>query len=128
MAILSETSSAAHQAVKPGEQIGQFKLVDVNTEEITFEWEGKNIRKSLDSLIDRAAVQAANAAPLRTETPAPEVPVVKTPTGPGADVGMGFRACDVNDSLPAGTVQNGYRKVLTSSPFGSSCRWEPATR
>ena len=128
--ILSENANAAHQALRLGEQIGQFTLVDVNSEEITFEWDGNTIKRKLDTLIDRSeqaqAIAAAQTA--RTELPPPPVPVAKTPTGPGGEMGGGFRACDVNDSLPAGTVQNGFRKVLTPSPFGSSCRWEPVTR
>ena len=43
---------------------------------------------------------------------------------PGADVGQGFRSCVAGDNSPSGTIVNGYRKVMTTSPFGVSCGWE----
>jgi hypothetical protein len=42
--------------IKPGESIGQFKLVDVNTRDITFEWNNQQVRKTLDELLDRKIV------------------------------------------------------------------------
>ena len=38
MALLVEKPGMPEKAIKPGETIGQFKLVDVNTNEITFAW------------------------------------------------------------------------------------------
>ena len=38
MALLVEKPGMPEKAIKPGETIGQFKLVDVNTNEITFVW------------------------------------------------------------------------------------------
>jgi len=133
MAILSETANGQHQALHPGETIGQFKLVDITTTEIAFEWEGKIIRKNVDELLDRTASTAlAAAAPVRTEQPAaaaaPAPVVAKSAIGPGADTGRGFKACDPNDNTPAGSVVDGYRKVLTPSPFGEMCRWDPVGR
>jgi hypothetical protein len=130
MAIFSQTPTAAHEAVHPGEPIGQFKLVDVNTEEIAFEWEGKIIRKKVDELLDRTAPQVAPAAPeVRTEQPPPApVPVAKREIGPGAETGRGTRVCDPNDSLPGGSVRDGYRKVTSMTPFGPACLWEPVGR
>jgi mannose-6-phosphate isomerase-like protein (cupin superfamily) len=63
----------------------------------------------------------------------PEAPPVTAATGsagnektarPGADVGDGYRACVLGDDSPSGTVANGYRKLMTTSPFGVSCGWE----
>jgi hypothetical protein len=28
------------------------------------------------------------------------------------------------DTTPAGTVRDGYRKLVTQTPFGNACRWE----
>lgn len=129
-AILSQTANGAHEVVHPGEQIGQFKLVDVNSDEIVFEWDGNTIRKRVDTLVDRSIAAAPVAtASVRTEQPAPAAPVVKMPTGPGADIGRdNMKACDPNDSLPAGTVKDGFRKVVSATPFGDSCRWDPVGR
>ncbi len=130
--VLSADSTSPHQGLEIGDSIGQFKLVDVNTEEITFEWDGQKIRKKLDELKDHSgAPQQIAAAPVttapvpaRTETPA--APAPQSPLGPGMDVGGGFRACQPNDSNPAGAVVDGFRKVILISPFGQTCRWDPA--
>jgi hypothetical protein len=129
--VLSQDSNSPHQGLEIGDSIGQFKLVDVNTEEIAFEWDGQTIRKKLEELKEHgAAPQPAAAAPVaaapvpaRTDTPA--APPVQSPLGPGVDIGAGFRACQPNDSSPAGAVVDGYRKVVLYSPFGQTCRWDP---
>ena len=129
--ILSADANSPHQGLQIGESIGQFKLAGVNTEEIIFEWEGQSIRKKLTELMDHSGAPQQAAAPAaaaptaaRTDAPAPP-PVTPTPQGPGQDMGAGFRACQANDSNPAGTVVDGYRKVIFVSPFGQSCRWDP---
>jgi hypothetical protein len=43
---------------------------------------------------------------------------------PGTGVGEGYRSCVPGDNSPSGTVVDGYRKVMTTSPFGVSCGWE----
>jgi mannose-6-phosphate isomerase-like protein (cupin superfamily) len=63
----------------------------------------------------------------------PETPPETVTTGstvnkktarPGADVGEGYRGCLPGDTSPSGTIVDGYRKVMTTSPFGVSCGWE----
>ncbi len=130
-AVLSLGGNSPHQAVHPGEEIGQFKLVDVNTEEIVFEWDGKPIHKKLEELEDHGAPQQS-AAVARTEA-APAVaaaaaPVQSSPTGPGADAGPGMKSCTPGDSSPPGTVADGFRKIVSQSPFGPICRWEAVGR
>jgi hypothetical protein len=131
--VLSADANSPQQGIEIGESIGQFKLAAVNTEEITFEWDGQRITRKLDELKDHsgtpppaaAATPVAAAPPaVRSEAPAP--PPVQNPLGPGQDIGAGFRACQPNDSNPAGAVVDGYRKVVLTSPFGQTCRWDPA--
>jgi mannose-6-phosphate isomerase-like protein (cupin superfamily) len=43
---------------------------------------------------------------------------------PGADLGDGYRSCLAGDNSPSGSVVDGYRKVMSTSPFGVSCGWE----
>lgn len=127
---LSQTATSAHEAIHPGEKIGQFKLVDVNMDEIEFEWDGKTVRRKIDALVDRSnqpPPAAAGAAAARSDTsvaatPAP--PVAKSAIGPGADTGRGFKICDPNDNMAPGTVVDGYRKTIYPSPFGNMCRWD----
>jgi hypothetical protein len=108
--------------------------VDVNTEEVTLEWEGKVIHKKVDELLDRTASAQQNSAPpaaARTEQPAAAVPppqAVKSAIGPGADTGRGTKVCDPNDNMPIGTVVDGYRKTARETPFGQACVWEQVGR
>jgi len=130
VAIFSQTANSAHEAVHPGEAIGQFKLLDVNKDEVALEWDGNTIRKKIDELMDRKVEQEAAAPPpVRTEAPAP---VAAAPpaaaTGPGLDNGNGTRSCISTDTSPAGAVVDGYRKVLVPTPFGNICRWDAVGR
>ena len=130
---LSQTSSSEHEAIHPGEKIGQFTLVDVNMDEIEFEWEGKSVRRKLDALVDRASqppASAAAASGTRTEAPvaAAPAPVPKSAIGPGADTGRGFKLCDPNDNMAPGTVVDGFRKTIYTTPFGTACRWDQVGR
>ena len=45
-AILSVNATAPQMEIHPGETIGPFKLVDVTSQEIALEWDGKIIRKT----------------------------------------------------------------------------------
>jgi hypothetical protein len=128
-AILSANASAAHQAVHPGEVIGAFKLVEVDPDGLTLEWEGKQIRKNIDELSVRAGgPSAAEAAAESRTAPAPVAtpPAAPAKSGPGEDTGRGFRICAINDGVAEGGVVDGFRKVVYSTPFGQSCRYEPA--
>jgi hypothetical protein len=120
---------APHQAVHPGETIGQFKLVSVNTDEITLEWDGKEIHKSFDELSDAAKSAPRQDEPAGSRTVAPAAasaaPAPPPRSGPGEDTGRGFRACSMNDGVADGGVVDGYRKVSYPTPFGQSCRYEP---
>ena len=131
IAMLVEKSGMPEKAVKPGDTIGQFKLVDVNTNEITFEWKynGEIARRSLRELADssQAATQAADNRPAAGAAApvAPPPPVAPAALGPGEITGFGFKTCIPNDTTPEGTVSGGFRKVITTTPFGKSCRWDP---
>ena len=129
-AILSVKSGAEHRGYKPGEKIGEFKVVALNHKEIVFEWEGKYIKKNIEELADRRPT-VPQAAPEPTPQQPAAQPQTQTtsigkPEGPGGDMGNSQRACVPGDTSPPGTVQDGFRKVVTKTPFGDSCRWEPA--
>ena len=128
-AILSQTATSVHEAIHPGEKIGQFKLLDVNSDEIAFEWDGNTVRRKVDTMIDRSAAPAAALTAGRTDQPAAAPALaIKTQLGPGEDTGRGPKVCQPNDSNPAGAVVDGYRKVIAATPFGDSCRWDPVGR
>jgi hypothetical protein len=129
MALLVEKPGMRERAIKPGETIGQFKLVDVNTSDITFAWtfNGELARRSLSSMLDSPAAVAVVGSDARPSPPpsAPAPPPIKSVIGPGELTGLGTRICDANDSTPAGTVVNGFKKTEGRTPFGSFCVWDP---
>ncbi len=121
------------QGYKLGDKIGEFTLLAATQKEITFEWEGKPIIKSLDDL--RAKPQEPAAQQASTERmssnvnnspppmPPPRIPENVRPA-PGVDIGGGRRGCLPGDTSPAGTVADGHKKVSTNYAFGPICYWE----
>ena len=129
-AIMSQKSGAKHQGVRPGDQIGDFTLVAIGKDEITLDWEGKPVTRKIDEMIDRNETPPTSVGPSvsRTTGPASPAPAQSKPpsdAAPGVDVGNRLKACLAGDVSPAGTVSGGYRKVVSTTPFGQSCRWEP---
>ena len=132
IAVLGEKADAPHRAFRPGETIGAFKLVSVTSDELVFEWKGQTVAKRVEELRHREAGAGASGAgegPARAASPAaPQQAVVhvapERPLGPGEAVGS-VRTCQPGDSIPPGTVVGGFRKVVSTSPFGTVCRWEP---
>ena len=127
MALLVERPGMEEKALKAGDTIGQFKLMDVNTNEITFQWtfNGSTVIRTLAQLADQTPAAAPAAAARPSNNAAPPPPVVKSELGPGEVTQFGFKTCQPNDSTADGTVVQGFRKVTTQTPFGPSCRWDP---
>jgi hypothetical protein len=130
--VLSEKAGGPQKGYRPGDSIGPWTIVSVDSSYADFEWDGKEFKKRIDELIDRTPIAQAAAPPASAVAPAV---LVQPPTqslsnnsrsGPGQDVGGGFKACTPGDNTPSGTVVDGMRKVVTATPFGSGCTWEPA--
>jgi hypothetical protein len=127
--ILSARSGAEHHGYRVGETIGEFKLASITQDEVVFEWEGKEVKKRVEELIDKTPPQAqakqAPAQPAAKPTGGNATNVLSdSKEGPGVELGQGSRACVPGDTTPAGTVRDGFRKVVSKTPFGESCRWE----
>ncbi|HLG99969.1 MAG TPA: hypothetical protein VKX49_26910 [Bryobacteraceae bacterium] len=133
--VLSDKSGGAQRGYHPGEKIGEWTIVSVDNQYVVFEWDGKQFKKRLDELLDKTALltpeaPASSAAPpsgpTTLTTSAPSVNSLSTnrPEGPGTDIGSGVKGCVAGDTAPAGTVVDGMRKVVSTTPFGSVCRWE----
>jgi hypothetical protein len=128
--ILSVGQKGEHRQYRPGEEVGDFKLLDVNETHILLEWNGLRILKKLEEITDmtppQAQAAAAPAAP-KQENIAPSSTVASSEPkeGPGLAMNAEWSACVPGDASPPGTVRNGMRKVVQSTPFGSSCRWVP---
>jgi hypothetical protein len=129
MVILSEKPGAQHKGYKPGDKVGEFNLLALNNSEILLEWHGERIKKTIEELRDHSAAAPSAPEPSRSAAaPAGGGATTLTPTKPGpgeASMGRGSKACKDGDPAPAGTVMDGLKKVVTESPFGKTCRWEP---
>ena len=145
--IMAEKANARPKGIHVGETIGGFKLAALESDSLVLEWEEGTVRKRFDELVAKPAsgadsgssspaAQAADSARTGVVNPAiaapasqaPKATVTSTssPSGPGAEVGSGLRACVAGDTSPAGSVVDGMRKVVSATPFGNSCRWETA--
>ena len=128
LVILSMGASGPHTAVHAGEPIGQFTLVSVNTDGLTFDWNGQKVTKTADELTDHSNAQAVMQAAAVERTaapPPPAAPPAPALVGPGEVTAFGFKTCNMNDGIDPGTIQDGYRKTITSTPFGKTCTWDP---
>lgn len=142
---MSEKSGAPQKGYRVGDKIGAFKLASVSGRDLVFEWEGKQFKKSVDDLKEKekgpdpSAAAASSPAQSGTTpqqlsnrheiTPPEKLAELQKPDAsgqPGIDIGGSERACAPNDTAPAGAVVGGFRKVVTPTPFGQTCRWVPA--
>jgi len=128
MAIMSLGPKGPHRDYQPGDEVGEFRLVAVNNEELVLEWQGQTITKKVDEILYRGAPAPPMGGPVAAAATAaaPPKPVTPAPAEPGVDLSGGMRACQPGDSSPAGTVADGMRKVIKPTPFGAKCYWESA--
>ena len=139
--LLSVAPNGEQKSYHTGDEVGKFKLVAFDADSITFEWDGKNVVRTLSEVMGKEtdkppaqteatpAPSATFAAPVNagktsiTEEP-PKPTLASKPAAPGNDMGAGFRACVSGDNSPAGTVANGYTKKIVTSLMGPQCFWE----
>jgi hypothetical protein len=131
--VLSLRPGGAQKGYGVGERIGDWMIVSVDSQYVVFEWDGKEFKKRIDELMDRSVAQAAETA----STPAASAsanaqPAAKaqslsdsTKSDRWVDVNSpDMRGCKSGDDTAAGTVVEGFKKVVSVTPFGSACRWE----
>jgi hypothetical protein len=127
------TSPTNEKGYRKGDTVGKFKLVAFDRDNITLEWDGKNLEHKLTDLASKEP-QPAQSSVVAAAAPAPPVlniapPPPKSNGEPALGVDMGGpRACVAGDNSPAGTTLNGYRKVISQGLMGQSCHWEPINR
>jgi hypothetical protein len=134
--MMAAKKGEGQKGYRAGDQVGDFKIVNFDSRAIVFEWEGQQFPKTVQELVDRDPQSAALLN--RQNTSAPPEPAAAPPAAsaqvltnsssapgsPGLDTGGGIRACTPNDTAAPGTVSDGFRKIVTDSPFGKVCRWE----
>jgi hypothetical protein len=139
--IMSERSGGPQKSYRQGDKVGSFQIAKLNRSEVVLSWEDKEFVKTMDDLKPKQT-QQAEAAPPPPTGPTPQRPgeyhppttdvkveqirkSMQTEGLPGLEIGASARGCVPGDQSPSGTVMGGYRKVVTPTPFGGSCRWEP---
>lgn len=129
--VLSEKAGGPQKGYHPGDTIGPWTIVSVDNSYADFEWDGKDFKKRLDELIDRTPIETSASAVASARPAEPPKPEAKTlsgssHSGPGQDTGGGTKACYADDGSPDGTVVDGMKKVVNTTPFGTVCHWESA--
>jgi hypothetical protein len=130
--LLSTDPAGAQKSYRAGDKIGPFELVSFDRETITLGWEDKTVERKL---ADLAPKEASPAQPQPQQTAAPQQgqgrPIQNlssqdTNRNPalGEKASEDMRQCVAGDTKPAGTIVDGYKKVVSGSPFGPVCRWE----
>jgi hypothetical protein len=130
-AFMAEKPGQQMQMVRLNDRIGEFKIVALDVKNVTFDWDGRQITKRIEDLIDRSSDQVASnsgpAAGPNLPPPPPSMAVQQKPLDqnqpPGKDMGQGVRSCAAGDNTPAGTIVDGYKKFSEPTPFGPICRW-----
>lgn len=130
--VMAVAKGGEQKSYVPGQQIGEFKLVQVTQKGVIFEWDGKTVGGTFEELKDDTAAQQAQQASAGA-APAPAKPAsavtsvgAASPKGPGEPLSGApdTKACVPGDSSPPGTITGGFRKVVSRTPFGEICRWE----
>jgi len=130
LALMSERPDVRPHGVRVNEMVGAFKVVGLTPQVVSFEWDGKRIDKKVEELLARAPVPEQTASP--GAAPPSQNPA-NAASQPGAQpvaakpsaivIGNAMKACTAGDTSPAGTVADGYKKVVEATPFGNACRW-----
>src|SRR5208283_2046307 len=114
----------------PGDKIGEFTLVSVNNKEIVFEWDGKQVSKRLDEIMEKnlvaqqdasagtttvsgtgasaAGVHPPAAAQQGVQSLADSTSLSTNVNGPGKETG-GVRMCNAGDTSSPGTIVEGFQ-------------------
>jgi hypothetical protein len=130
-AIMAEKPGGASRPVHAGDTIGEFKITSLDPQTVVFDWDGKQISKKIEDLIDRSNSAVASTATTmgpQSNAPAPPPrPATNVPAGPGADIptaaGQSQKSCVPGDPSPPGAVVDGFRKNVVQTPFGAICTW-----
>ena len=127
-ASMAEKSGETTRMVKTGDTVGEFKITALDAKNVTFDWNGKEISKKIEDLIDRSNQQVAANGPVAAAPPPPAAAAAapKNPTDAnlGKELNPTTRACQPGDSSPIGAVVGGYRKQGQQTPFGTiGCQW-----
>ena len=117
--VLSEKANGPQKGYRPGDTIGPWKLVSVDSSYADFEWDGKEFKKRIDELIDRTPIVQAAAPPANAAAPA-------APTAAAAKTLSNRLACRPGPSKWAPDSKSCYAD--DTSPERHHCGWHEEDR
>jgi hypothetical protein len=117
--------NSPQRGYQAGAKVGDFTLVAFDDKTVTFDWNQKEVKRTLAELVrNQVVAPPSSEAPQQTAAARPPPSNGDNTGKPGADLGADSRACLAGDNSPSGTLSSdGYKKVVTPTPFGSVCRW-----
>lgn len=134
--IMTHPKEPSQKRYVAGDKIADLTIKALTNREITFATDdGREFTKALAQLANKAPEVAAAGGDASWYKPPETIAVGTQPQqaqtitdqrAPGVEVTDGVRACNPGDDTPAGTVQNGFKKVIRQSGFGTQCAWVPA--
>lgn len=115
-----------------GETVGEWKLSSLDNRYVVLEWNGQRFKKRIDELMDRAPIPAIEPpqqpdAVLQSPAiqPAPKLVAVLAAKSLAQS---GIKPCAKDDKSAPGSLLDGRKKIVSQTPSGSICRWEPVTQ
>jgi hypothetical protein len=129
IAMLAEKPDSRSRGIKVGEKIGELKMVALNADKISFEFEGEVQEKNVQDLVDRGSHEEAASSSSAAAVSQNPANIAAQRTGPpptpkpGIEIGAQMKSCQPGDTSPPGTVVDGYKKISENTPFGPACRW-----
>jgi hypothetical protein len=135
--VLLAANNGEQKSYHVGDKIGPFELAAFDREKIVLKWRDETVERKLEDLKPKdaapppaaaaraAAPAAAPGSAVKSIGSSAAEPGSTANSGPlGVDVGGGFRGCTPGDKTPAGSIVNGYKKVISRGMFGEVCHWE----
>jgi hypothetical protein len=131
VAVMAQTSSAQVKAPAstnaPAEvkipagavktEDGSYKFTDSDGKKWIFRNTPFGVAKSEDKPMD------ATATPFGKAASPTSAPVNGDSQVPRRQISPPVKNCQPGDASPAGTIVDGFKKVIEQTPFGAACRW-----
>jgi hypothetical protein len=121
-AIMSEKAGVASRVVQAGDTIGEFTIGSVDLQGISFVWNGNQIFRKIENLIDRSNTAAPEGG-RSADVQSPRAPLSAMLPATTVPSGRPQLTCIKGDKSPPGTVVGRYKKISTPTPLGPVCSW-----
>jgi hypothetical protein len=118
-AIMAEKSGQQSRSVRTGDTIGDFKVLALDAQTVKFEWNGKEVVRRIDELVDRSNSTPGGQGNSGPAAPPPPTPVAAAAAPPPSTTGPPQPGATANsDGSYSLTDKDGKKWILTRTPFG----------